>query len=125
MIVSGGTSREAISAKKNDPPHTVARARSNRPEVRFIVGALFVITPRLWRDLSYVSNLFFGRRPLAGKIEGGGGVGKEARLENAGRGASMIENYEIEYLAEGVTRIQEKFIAPMDMSLLLQAPLFF
>lgn len=37
----------------------------------------------------------------------------------------MIENYEIEYLAEGVTRIQEKFIAPMDMSLLLQAPLFF
>ncbi|MEK9622614.1 MAG: hypothetical protein VW292_10440 [Alphaproteobacteria bacterium] len=37
----------------------------------------------------------------------------------------MIENYEIEHLAEGATRIQEKFIAPMDMSLLLQAPLFF
>jgi hypothetical protein len=37
----------------------------------------------------------------------------------------MIENYEIEHLADGVTRIQEKFIAPMDMSLLLQAPLFF
>ena len=55
----------------------------------------------------------------------GGGVGKEARHENAGRGTSMIENYEIEYLAEGVTRIQEKFIGPMNMSLLLQAPLFF
>ena len=37
----------------------------------------------------------------------------------------MIENYEIEHLAEGVTRIQEKFIAPMDMSLLLQTPQFF
>ena len=59
------------------------------------------------------------------KSKEGGGVGKEARLENAGRGASMIENYEIEHLAEGVTRIQEKFIAPMDMSLLLQAPLLF
>ena len=37
----------------------------------------------------------------------------------------MIENYEIEHLADGATRIQEKFIAPMDMSLLLQATLFF
>jgi hypothetical protein len=37
----------------------------------------------------------------------------------------MIENYEIEHLADGATRIQEKFIGSMDMSLLLQAPLFF
>lgn len=52
-------------------------------------------------------------------------LAKRHGLKMPERGASMIENYEIEHLADGATRIQEKFIAPMDMSLLLQAPLFF
>ena len=52
-------------------------------------------------------------------------LAKRHGLKMPERGASTIENYEIEHLAEGATRIQEKFIVPMDMSLLLQAPLFF
>ena len=52
-------------------------------------------------------------------------LAKRHGLKMPERGASMIENYETEHLAEGAPRIQEKFIAPMDMSLLLQAPQFF
>lgn len=52
-------------------------------------------------------------------------LAKRHGLKMPERGANMIENCEIEHLAEGATRIQEKFIAPMDMSLLLQAPQFF
>ncbi len=37
----------------------------------------------------------------------------------------MIENYEIDHLAAGVTCMQVKFFGPMDMSLLLLAPLVF